>query len=161
VFHLIAPLCLRASVVPSPPSCYRNAMASNAQLAAIFERMAQLIDLLEDNTFKAVAFRRCARALADRSEPVADLVHRENPKDVKALCGVEGIGQGLAARIAEYVTTGRIQEYDDMLAQVPQTLLPLFDVPGLGPKTLAMLWKQAGVNSADDLRQKIDSGELA
>ncbi|MEO0514218.1 MAG: DNA polymerase/3'-5' exonuclease PolX [Planctomycetota bacterium] len=126
---------------------------TNAQLAAIFQQMADLTEITGGNRFKVNAFAKAGRILDDMTKPVADI-------DPKLLPKVEGIGQGTADRIAEFLDTGKIADHEKLLAQVPNGLLKVMDVPGLGPKTVALLWNEAGVESIDDLKAKLDTGEL-
>ncbi|MBI1337402.1 MAG: DNA polymerase/3'-5' exonuclease PolX [Phycisphaera sp.] len=135
-------------------------MSTNRELAARFEQMAQLMELLGVNRFKVIAYQRGSRTLEDLTTDVASLVNKDNPTDLKALTDIDGIGKGLAEKIAEFVTTGRIAEHDGLLDKVPKGLLPLFDIPGLGPKTIALLWHEAGVESVDDLKKKLDAHAL-
>ncbi|MEM9915714.1 MAG: DNA polymerase/3'-5' exonuclease PolX [Planctomycetota bacterium] len=126
---------------------------TNAQLAAIFQQMADLTEITGGNRFKVNAFAKVGRVLEDMTKPVADI-------DPKLLPKVEGIGQGTADRIAEFLETGQIADHEKLLAKVPEGLLKVMDVPGLGPKTVALLWNEAGVESIDDLKAKLDTGEL-
>lgn len=127
--------------------------ATNAQLAVIFQQMADLTEITGGNRFKVNAFAKAGRVLEDMTKPVADI-------DPKLLPKVEGIGKGTADRIAEFLDTGKIADHQALLAQVPDGLLNVMDVPGLGPKTVALLWHEAGVESLDDLKAKLDTGEL-
>lgn len=126
---------------------------TNAQLAAIFQQMADLTEITGGNRFKVNAFAKVGRVLDDMTKQVAEI-------DPKLLPKVEGIGQGTADRIAEFLETGQIADHAKLLAQVPNGLLKVMDVPGLGPKTVALLWNEAGVESIDDLKAKLDTGEL-
>lgn len=126
---------------------------TNAQLAAIFQQMADLTEITGGNRFKVNAFAKAGRILDDMTKQVADI-------DPKLLPKVEGIGQGTADRIAEFLDTGQIADHAALLAKVPHGLLKVMDVPGLGPKTVALLWNEAGVESIDDLKAKLDTGEL-
>lgn len=125
----------------------------NQQLAGIFQQMADLLELLDANRFRINAFQRAARVLGEMTGSVADI-------DPQQLTDIEGIGKGTAERISEFLQTGKIEEHEDLLAQVPAGLLKLLDIPSLGPKTVAQLWRQAAVTDVAGLRQKLESGEL-
>ncbi|MEM6459425.1 MAG: DNA polymerase/3'-5' exonuclease PolX [Planctomycetota bacterium] len=126
---------------------------TNPRLAAVFQQMADLTELTGGNRFKVNAFAKVARVLDHMNKDVAEI-------DPELLPKVDGIGQGTADRIAEYLDTGRIADHQRLLDEVPDGLLKVMDVPGLGPKTAALLWKEAGVESLDDLKTKLGSGEL-
>ena len=127
--------------------------SNNAQLAAIFHQMADLTELTGGNRFKVNAFAKAGRILEDLTKDVADI-------DPALLPKVEGIGKGTAERIAEFLDTGQITDHQELLARVPDGLLAVMGVPGLGPKTVALLWHEAGVESLGDLEAKLDTGEL-
>lgn len=127
--------------------------ANNAPLAAIFHQMADLTEITGGNRFKVNAFAKAGRILEDLTKDVADIEAALLPK-------VEGIGKGTADRIAEFLDTGQIKDHQNLLGQVPDGLLKVMDVPGLGPKTVALLWHEAGVESLADLEAKLDTGEL-
>ncbi len=130
-------------------------MATNRELADVFQQMADVLELTGANRFRVVAFQKAARVVGDLTEDVAALA-----ADPESLTEVEGIGKGMAERIVEFVQTGEIKEHQQLIADVPPGVLDLLNVPGLGPKTAAVLWKQGGVESVDDLREKIRTGEL-
>lgn len=126
---------------------------NNATLAAVFAQMADLTEITGGNRFKVNAFAKVSRVLEDLTQDVAEI-------DPKLLPKVEGIGKGTAERIAEFLDSGKIADHEKLLAEVPDGLLKVMDVPGLGPKTVALLWNEAGVESLDDLKAKLDTGEL-
>ena len=136
-------------------------MGTNAELSAIFGRTAQLLELLEANRFRVIAFQRGARTLEGMTDDVAALVDPDEPKKISPLTAIDGIGKGLAEKIVEFVTTGRIAEYEQLLEQLPDGLMALLDIPGLGPKTIALMWHQADIESLDDLKAKLGGDELA
>ena len=126
---------------------------TNPQLAAIFQQMADLQEILGANRFKVNAMARAARVLEDLGADIAS-VPREKLEDI------EGIGKGLADRIREYLDTGRMQEHEALKEQVPPGVLELLGISGLGPKTVATLWQQGGVVSRKTLQEKLSTGEL-
>jgi DNA polymerase (family 10) len=128
--------------------------STNAQLAAIFERMAEIEQILGDNPFRVNAFSKAARVVGDLTQDVAQI-----GPDMEKLMQIEGIGKGIAQRICEFLTTGRIKEHDDLLKKVPKGLPGLLEVPGLGPKTVALLWKHAGIEDVEGLKERLKEGD--
>jgi DNA polymerase (family 10) len=126
----------------------------NAQLAAIFQQMADVTEITGGNKFKVLAFAKVARLLGEMSQDVATIDRAE-------LASLPGIGKGTAERIGEFLDTGKIAEHQAMLETIPPQLPQLLDIPGLGPKTVALLWKQAGVQSMADLTDKLKDDALA
>jgi len=130
-------------------------MNVNQELADIFDRMGKLQQLLGANRFRVIAYERGAQALENLSEDIRDYAD-----DLNGLMDIDGIGEGLALKIKEYLDTGKMEAYDDLVAQVPRGVVELLDIPGLGPKTVATLWKQGGVEDVESLKKGIADGSL-
>jgi DNA polymerase (family X) len=136
---------------------YHAAMAStNQQLSGIFNQMADVLEILGSDRFRTNAFRKISRVLGDLPQDVAQI-----GADVKALTKLDGVGKGSAQRIAEFIETGKMQDHADLLAKLPPGLPELLTISGLGPKTIALIWKEAGVESKADLIEKLKTDELA
>ena len=129
---------------------------ANPQLVALFRQMAQILEIVGGDRFRVNAFNRAARLIEELPDDLSTI-----GPDVTRLAAIEGVGKGTAQRIAEFLSTGKIQEHADLLAQIPPGLLALLDISGLGPKTVALMWKDAGVTSIDDLREKLRDDQLA
>lgn len=130
-------------------------MSTNAELSDRFARAARILELLGADAFRVNAHTRVARALEGLSTDVRALA-----EDKKALTAVEGIGAKSADKIIEFVKSGRIAEFEELAARVPAGLLALMELPGLGPKTVATLWREGGVTDAASLRRIIDDGTI-
>ncbi len=119
------------------------------------ETLGLLLELDGANPFKSGAYARGARALkgfdGDIAAASAD----------GSLLGVEGIGKGLAEKVAEFCTTGRIAELDELRSKFPPGLLAMTDVPGFGAKKARAVWQSLGVDSLEGLEAACRSGELA
>lgn len=127
----------------------------NRQIAGLFQQMADVMQILGETGFKVNAFARAARSIDDLAEELATI-----GPDAKKLATLDGIGKGMADRIAEMLTTGDLKEYHQLMSQVPEGLPALLEIPGLGPKTIALMWHEAGVDSIDTLKAKLDGDEL-
>jgi DNA polymerase (family 10) len=130
-------------------------MASNADLARIFSEMAAVLEIIGGDPFRTNAFRNVARLLGDLTIDVASIA-----SDKKKLTAIDGIGEGTAKRIMEFCQTGKLKEHDDLVAKLPPGLVTLLGIPGVGPKTVKMLWEKAGVTGLESLKSKLESGEL-
>ena len=98
------------------------------------------MDLKGENPFKAISYRKVSRILKELPHDVSKCV------EDNTLCEVEGIGEHSQRIIEEYVKTGRSTEADVLIQSVPAGLMPLLQIEGLGPKTIALLWKQAATS---------------
>ncbi|HZL33807.1 MAG TPA: DNA polymerase/3'-5' exonuclease PolX [Tepidisphaeraceae bacterium] len=127
----------------------------NSELSDLFATFAAIMEIKGESTFKAIAFSKVSRIL------------RDLPRDVTKACEdgsikqIEGLGESSCRIIGEVVKTGRSSDFDEAMASVPGGLIPLLQIPSLGPKTISLLWKQRGVTSLEDLVKAIDSGALA
>jgi len=88
-------------------------------------------------------------------EDVAEMIRRGDD-----LGAIPGVGGGIAARLRELVETGRCAYHDELLTEIPRSLLDLLKVPGLGPKGVSLVFRELGVRSAEDLEAAIADGRF-
>ena len=118
----------------------------NQEIARIFNDIADLLEIKGDNPFRIRAYRRAAQNIEGLTRDVAEISKDE-------LMKIPGIGQDLAGKIEEYVKTGRLQFYEDLKKEVPESLSVLLSVPGLGPKTAKLLFERLKVKDIETLEQ--------
>ncbi len=123
----------------------------NREIADIFERMGDLMELLGENPFRVNSYRKSARTIADLPDPIEDLAR------LGRLQEVGGIGKSTAEKIEAYLRTGKVAQYEQLKAKVPPDLPELLAVGGLGPKTVAKLWKQGKITSLEELKEAIET----
>ncbi len=116
--------------------------------------MADILEIKEENVFKIRAYRRAALNIEGLSRSVEELSREE-------LLEIPGIGTELAAKIEEYLRTGQMHAFEKLKAEVPQGLLALLAVPGLGPKTARLLCEQLHVTNLEELEQAAREHRLA
>ncbi len=121
---------------------------TNAQLAAVFDEMADILEFQGANQFRVRAYRNAARTIGDLTEPCAAIVEAEGD-----LTEIEGIGKELAAKIGTLVTTGDLPQLQELRAAVPASALAMMRVPGVGPKKAAALHKELKITTLDMLRE--------
>ena len=121
---------------------------TNPQIAAVFEQIADLLEFQGANPFRVRAYRNAARAIHDLTESAADIV--TDPE--RELTSLAGIGKDLAAKVATLVETGSLPMLAELLEEIPESVLAILRVPGLGPKRAAVLYNELGVATLDDLR---------
>ena len=127
----------------------------NAEIAAIFFEIADLLEIGDANIFRIRAYRNAARMLTGLGRSVREMV--ESNEDLDRL---PTIGPDLSAKIVEVVTTGRCEQLDRLRAQVPPALADLLQVPGLGPKRIHTLHQELGIETLDQLRQAAKKGRI-
>ena len=130
-------------------------MSVNRTLSDQFEKIASVLEVMGANAFKINANRRVARMIKESPTDLADFAG-----DKKGLTAIEGIGSGSADRILEYLETGQISELNQLASEIPEGLIDLLEVPGLGPKSVRRFWQEAQVTSIDELRKAISDGRL-
>ncbi len=130
-------------------------MTLNKDAAALLEGFADALEIKGANQFRVRAFRTGARRVDALTEDIADIVEAD------ALQSVPGIGKGIAGLLTEFVTTGRVVEYDEMLAEIPAGVFEMLRIPGLGPKTAATLYNDLGITSVDELETAAKADQLA
>ena len=128
----------------------------NPDIARLFDEVADLLEIQDANPFRVRAYRNAARTIRDFPEPIADLV-RAGTKD---LTDIAGIGDDLAEKITDIVTTGELPLRKQLASKLPAGLLDLLRIPGLGPKRVKLLYRKLKVKSAADLATALDKGRV-
>jgi DNA polymerase (family X) len=126
---------------------------ANFALARLFYEMASLLEARESSVFRIRAYQRAAQTLEALSEDVAAVAARGE------LSSLPGIGRDLAARIGEYLATGRIAQLDELRATLPAAFLTFLEIRGLGPRTARALADQ-GVESVEQLETMCRSRQI-
>jgi DNA polymerase (family 10) len=126
----------------------------NREIAALLEKMADILEFKGENPFKIRAYRKASRIVGDLTEDIQEIA--EGGK----LRSVPGIGEGMAEKITEYLRTGKIAKFDEITKGVSDELISLMEIPGMGPKTLAMLHKEKRIGSIGQLEKALEDGSL-
>jgi DNA polymerase (family 10) len=129
-------------------------MATNAEVAAAFEELAVLSEILGANVFKVNAFRKAARAVEGLPGEAAAM-------SVVELKEIDGLGASTAAKVHEFAEKKTMSELEELRAQVPPGVKEVLAIQGIGPKTARALWVDAGVVDLASLKKAIESGAVA
>ncbi len=121
---------------------------TNAEIAAVFDEIADILEFQGENPFRVRAYRNAARTVGEMAESLEHLVAQGAD-----LTQLPGIGKDLAEKIKTLVETGRLEQLDKLRAQVPESVLQLMHIPGLGPRKAAALYKQLGITNLEQLRR--------
>ena len=121
----------------------------------ILNFMADLLDLESDNPFRSRSFRSGARALEGLSGDLSQLV------EARELTSVKGIGESIAAVIADLLTTGSTGRLDELLEAIPEGVRDMLSIAGLGPKKIRVIWKEMGIEDIEVLAEACREGRLA
>ncbi len=129
---------------------------TNAEIAATFDHVADLLEYQGSNVFRVRAYRNAARTIGSMVDSIATL--RRDP--ARALTNLEGIGADLAAKIETLLDTGRLPLLTDLEQEVPAVIFELMRVPGLGPKKVRVLVDELGIDSLDALERACRDGRV-
>jgi DNA polymerase (family 10) len=129
-------------------------LLTNGQLAQVFHDIGDLLEVKGELVFKTVAYHRAADAIG------------RSPVEVsRAFCDghppvIPGVGKAISDKIAELATTGRSEYLDRLLAEFPTGLLEMLRLPGVGPKTVRLIFGELGVRTVDELKSAAEAGRI-
>ena len=126
-------------------------MSLNTDIAELFKTTAVILEIKGDSNFRVNANLKVAEVLQALVEDISTF------NDLTCL---PGIGKSSAAKIQEYIETGRIKEYEKLLKSIPIGLLDLLKIQGLGPKTVKRFWEEANITDMQSLKKAIEDGTL-
>jgi DNA polymerase (family 10) len=121
----------------------------NKQIAAVLEETADLMEIAAMDGFRIRSYRNAAAAIENHPEPLANIL--KDPE--RDLTEIRGIGKGIKSAIEELLTRGSFARRDELLEQYPPTALELLKISGLGPKSIAVIYKEFRVSTIDGLEQ--------
>jgi DNA polymerase (family 10) len=130
----------------------------NITLARLLDETAALLEIDAADPFRIRSYRRAAESVEQQTTQLATLCTAE--ADPKALLAIPGIGKGMAANIRDLVATGSFALRDELLTRYKPTMLELLRLPGMGPKTVAMLHSALGIADIDALEEAAKRGDL-
>lgn len=127
----------------------------NADIAAVFSEIADLLEMEDANPFRVRAYRNAVRTLGEMGRSVREMVAQHENLDA-----LPGIGPKLAAMITEVVDTGTCAQLKRLRQEVTPTLAELLKLPGLGPKRVRTLHQELGIETLDELRRAAEQGRI-
>lgn len=133
-----------------------NAM-TNEEIARRFNRMAALMEVRGEDSFRLRSYRMAAEAIETWPTQMKEIVAGQG---LSGLLEIPGVGKALAGKIVELVETGTFDAWERLTTETPATVLDLLELPGVGPKTAAMLHQKFKIASLDDLRKFVAGGGL-
>ncbi len=132
----------------------RGWKVDNRAVADVLEEMVMLMDLKGENAFRTRAYANAARRIETMEETVQDLAEKGE------LDSVKGIGKGLAAGISELLESGKMASLEKLRQSVPEGLVEMMDVPGLGSKKVRALYEEMQISDIDALAKACEAGEV-
>lgn len=126
----------------------------NLEIAKIFREIANILEIKGDNPFRIRAYDRAAQNIEGLSENLEDYLAQDKLREIP------GIGADLESKIKEYLATGKIKFLHDLKKTIPQGVLELLDIPGVGPKTAKLLFNQLKIKGIPGLKKAIKNNKL-
>jgi DNA polymerase (family X) len=130
---------------------------TNDEIAKVFRRLADLMELGEDNPFKIRAYRTAAETIEDTTTPLAEMASEGG---VSRLRELPGVGEAISRKIVELIETGSFKAYEEIKAKIPETTLDLLRVEGIGLKTLQILYQRFQITNLDNFAKFVEGGGL-
>ncbi|MFN3652166.1 MAG: DNA polymerase/3'-5' exonuclease PolX [Armatimonadota bacterium] len=120
---------------------------NNYAVARVFSRIADLMEIKGENAFKIRAYRNAAQTMQELTESLEVLAERGE------LRSIPGVGDAIADKTRDILTTGTTKLYERLKEEVPESLIELLGLPGFGPKKIQSVWRELGVRNLDELEQ--------
>ena len=128
----------------------------NTAIAKVFSDIADLLELKGENAFKIRAYQKAARAIEHYPKEIRIMLDEGDD-----LRNISGVGEAIAKKTTELVSTGKLGYYENLKAEFPEGITNLLAIPGIGPKTANRLSRELGISSVDALEQAIHDGRVA
>ena len=128
----------------------------NADVAATFEDLANRLEIQGANSFRVRAYRQAAKTIHDWPSELSTLLEREGQ-----LGKIPGVGSDLAEKVVTLLQTGSLPQLEELRQEIPDGVVELLRIPGLGPKKIAVLFQELKVQNAADLQQAVETGQVA
>ncbi|MEO7002767.1 MAG: helix-hairpin-helix domain-containing protein, partial [Ktedonobacterales bacterium] len=125
------------------------------QVAAIFDEMANLLELDGANQFEVRAYQNASRAVGALEGDLGEIARSGR------LATVPGIGKTMVERINELLTSGHMKHHDELLARIPDGLRQMLRIPGVGPKRVRQISQALDITTLDQLREAAEQGKIA
>ncbi len=129
---------------------------TNEEIAELFDNLGLMLEMQGESVFKIRAYQRAARAIEGLPFPLAQAV-----EEGQKLTGIPGIGKAISEKIQELVATGQVRTYERVKAELPEGVLDLLAIPGIGPKTAVLIGTELGISTVDGVEQAALDGRLA
>lgn len=125
-----------------------------SRIAALFNHIAELLEIQGENAFRIRAYRKAATAVEAHSGDIEDLAKKDR------LTSLEGIGKDLAEKIKEIIATGTLVDYAKLKGSIPEGVVEMMNVVSIGPQKAKLFYKKLGIAGIPELERAIGSGKL-
>ena len=130
---------------------------NNEAIARRFYRLAALMEVRGDDPFRWRSYRNAAEAIEVWPTPLKEIAEKDG---VTGLQEIPGVGKAIAGKVIDLLTRGTFDAWERLTAETPETVLDLMEIPGIGPKTAALLHQRFKVSTLDEMKAFVASGGL-
>lgn len=130
---------------------------TNEEIARRFHRLSALMEIRGDDPFRLRSYRNAAEAIEVWPTPLKEIAANEG---VAGLQTIPGVGKAIAGKVMDLLERGTFDAWERLIAETPETVLDLTEIPGIGPKTAALLHERFKVSSIADLKTFVAGGGL-
>ena len=127
---------------------------NNSEVAQVFDNIADFLEIKGEQIYRVLAYRRGAEAIRNLGRDIHKVWQEEQLQDVP------GVGKAISEKIAELLSSGKLEYYERLQAEIPVGLLQVLKVGDVGPKKAARFWKELGIESIEQLEQSARAGQL-
>ncbi|MFC2130946.1 DNA polymerase/3'-5' exonuclease PolX [Bacteroidota bacterium] len=126
----------------------------NSELIKILNNVSILLELKGENPFKSRAYSNAAEIIANEDIDIEQAVKEDRLKDIK------GFGKALVSKITDYVKNGKMEYYESLTSEIPESLISLTKLSNLGPKKVRQIWQELGITTMEELEMACKNGTL-
>jgi len=127
---------------------------TNEEIARVFENIADLLEIKGESVYRVISYRRAAESIRAQGRRLGDLQREGKLKEIP------GVGEAIAAKIEELLTSGKLGFYETLADEVPPGLIDVLKVGGVGPKKASRFWHELGITSIPELEAAARAGSL-
>ena len=128
---------------------------NNQEISDILNRISEMLEIKGENIFKVKAYQKASIIISSLTKDINSLVVSGE------IDNIDGIGKGIAGKITELLNKGKSSLYEELKKEIPQELLSMLLIPGIGPKSVHRIWKELGITTKDQLRDAVKNGILS
>jgi DNA polymerase (family 10) len=127
---------------------------TNRQVAEIFNQIADLSEIKGEVIYRVLAYRKAAESIGNLGRDINEVWQEGKLQDIP------GVGQAIAEKISELLSTGHMPFYDKLTAEVPLSLVDVLGIPDVGPKKARAMWQELGLTTVADVKVAAEAGQL-
>ena len=130
---------------------------NNEEIARRFHRLSALMEIRGDDPFRLRSYRNAAEAIEVWPTPLKEIAEKEG---LTGLQEIPGVGKAIAGKVIDLLERGTFDAWERLIKETPETVLDLTEIPGIGPKTAALLHQRFKVSSLPELKTFVSGGGL-